>query len=62
MCCDQEPIKFDGLLVVTQCAADIRVVWLVYLLVYVRTYCVPITTLNQNKQNSITLFGRRPNN
>ena len=46
----------------TQCAADIRVAWLVYLLVYVSTYCVPITTLNQNKQNSITLFGRRPNN
>ena len=36
-----------------QRAADIRVAWLVY----ARTYCVPITTLNQ-----ITLFGRRPNN
>ena len=31
--------------VVTQRAADIRVIWLVY----VRTYCVPIATLNQNK-------------
>ena len=36
-----------------QRAADIRVAWLVY----ARTYCVPITTLNQ-----ITLFGRSPNN
>ena len=31
--------------------------------VYIRTYCVPIATLNQNKLRiSITLFGRRPNN
>ena len=37
--------------------ADISVTWLVY----VRTYCVPIATLNQKQAISITLFGRRPN-
>ena len=31
--------------VVTHRAADFRIAWLVY----VRTYCVPIVTLNQNK-------------
>ena len=30
-------------------------------LVYVRTYCVPIATLNQKQAISSTLFGRRPN-
>ena len=35
----------DKCCVVTQRAADIRVAWLVY----VRTYCVPVATLNQNK-------------
>ena len=36
----------DKYCVVTQRAADIRVA----LLVYVRTYCAPIATLNQNKR------------
>ena len=36
--------------------AEIGVVWLGY----VRTYCVPIAALNQNKR-SRTLFGRPPN-
>ena len=36
----------DKCCVVTQHAADIRVAWLVY----VRTYCVPIATLNQNRR------------
>ena len=40
--------------VVTQRAAGIRVAWLVY----VRTYCVPIATVNQNKR---TRFWRCPN-
>ena len=39
--------------VVTQCGADIRVAWLVY----VRTYCVPIATLNQNKQTRLLYLG-----
>ena len=47
----------DKCCVVTRRAADIHVAWLVY----ARTYCVPIAT--ESKQaNSITLFGRRPNN
>ena len=36
----------DKCCVVTRCAADIRVAWLVY----VRMYCVPIATLNQNNE------------
>ena len=36
----------DKCCVVTQRAAHIRVAWLVY----VRTYCVRIATLNQNKR------------
>ena len=36
----------DKRCVVTHRAANIRVAWLVY----VRTYCVPITTLDQNKR------------
>ena len=36
----------DKCCVVTQHAADNRVAWLVH----VRTYCVPIATVNQNKQ------------
>ena len=43
----------DKFCVVTQRAADIRVAWLVY----VRTYCLLIATLNQNSR-----FGRHPNN
>ena len=39
----------DKYCVVTQRAADIRVAWLVY----VRTYCVPIATLNQNKRTRL---------
>ena len=35
---------------------DSRLVLLVYLLVYVSTYCVPITLFRQNKP-----FGPRPN-
>ena len=31
------------------CMADIRLASLVYLLVYVSTYCVPIALLRQNK-------------
>ena len=36
----------DNCCVVTHRAADIRVAWLVY----ARTYCAPIATLNQNKR------------
>ena len=36
----------DKCCVVTRRAADIRVAWLVY----VRMYCVPIATLNQNNE------------
>ena len=36
----------DKCCVVTRLAADIRVAWLVY----VRMYCVPIATLNQNNE------------
>ena len=42
----------DKCCVVTQRGADFRVAWLVY----VRTYCVPVATLNQNKRS-----GRRLN-
>ena len=38
---------------VTQRAADIRVAWLVY----VRTYCVPVATLNQNKRTRLPYLG-----
>ena len=41
---------------------DIRLASIVYLLVYVSTYCVPITLLRQNKPFPITLFEPRPNN
>ena len=43
----------DKCCVVTQGAADIRVAWLVY----VRTYCVPIATLNQNKRTRLLYLG-----
>ena len=43
----------DKCSVVTQRAADIRVAWLVY----VRTYCVPIATLNQNKRTQLLHSG-----
>ena len=43
----------DKFCVETQRTADIRVAWLVY----VRTYCLLIATLNQNNR-----FGRHPNN
>ena len=43
----------DKCCVVTQRAAYICVAWLVY----VRTYCVPIATLNEEKRS-----GQRPNN
>ena len=39
--------------------ADIRIASLVYLLVYVSTYCVP--TFASKQAVSITLFGPRPN-
>ena len=41
------------------CMADIRLSSLVYLLVYVSTYCVPIAS---KQAVSITLFWPRPNN
>ena len=48
----------DKCCMVTEHTADIRVSWLVY----VRTYCVPIATLNQNKRTRLFLyFGRRSN-
>ena len=48
----------DKCCVVTDHMADIRVPWFVY----VRTYCVPIATLNQNKRTRLFLyFGRRSN-
>ena len=37
----------------TERAADIRVAWLVY----VRTYCVPTATLNQNKRTRLLYLG-----
>ena len=43
--CGTYHCKEDKCCVVTHRAADIQVAWLVY----VRTYCVPIATLNQNK-------------
>ena len=43
----------DKCCVETQCAADFRVAWLVY----VRTYCVPIGTLNQNKRSQFLYLG-----
>ena len=43
----------DKCCVVTQGAADIRVVWRVY----VRTYCAPIATLNQNKRTRLLYLG-----
>ena len=43
----------DKCCVVTQRAADIRVAWLVY----VRAYCVPIATLNQNKRTRLLYLG-----
>ena len=39
----------DKCCVVTHCAADIRVAWLVYAC----TYCVPIATLNQNERTRL---------
>ena len=33
--------------------ADIRVAWLVY----IRTYCVPIATLNQNERSQLHYLG-----
>ena len=43
----------DKCCVVTQHAADIRVVWLLY----VRTYGVPRATLNQNKRTRLLYLG-----
>ena len=43
----------DKCCVVTQHAADILVAWLVY----VRTYCMPIATLNQNKRTRLLYLG-----
>ena len=43
----------DKCCVVTQRAADIRVAWPVY----VRTYCVPIATVNQNKRTRLLDLG-----
>ena len=47
----------DRWCVVTQRATDIRVAWLVTWLVYVRTYCVLIATLNQNKRTRLLYLG-----
>ena len=47
----------DKWCVVTQRATDIRVAWLVTWLVYVRTYCVLIATLNQNKRTRLLYLG-----
>ena len=47
----------DKFCVVTQRATDIRVAWLVTWLVYVRTYCVPIAALNQNKRTRLLYLG-----
>ena len=44
----------DKCCAVTHHAADIRVAWLVY----VRTYCVPIATLNQNKRSPSLYLGK----
>ena len=43
----------DKRCVVTHRAANIRVAWLVY----VRTYCVPIATLDQNKRFRLLYLG-----
>ena len=43
----------DKCCVVTQRAADIHVAWLVY----ARTYCVPIATLNLNKRTRLLFLG-----
>ena len=43
--------------IVTHRATDIRVVGLFTWLVYVRTYCVPIATLNQNKRSRLLYLG-----
>ena len=40
-------------LVRVDCVADIRVIWPVY----VRTYCVPIATLNQNERSRLHFLG-----
>ena len=42
--------------------AAIHLASLVYLLVYVSTYCVPIAFFASKQAVSITLFGPRPNN
>ena len=42
--------------------ADIRLASLVYLLVYVSTYCEPIALFASKPAVSNTLFGPRPNN
>ena len=47
----------DKCCVMTQRATDIRVAWLVTWLVYVRTYCVPIAALNQNKRTRLLYLG-----
>ena len=39
------------------CMADIRLASLVYLLVYVSTYCVPIALLRQNKPFPLLYLG-----
>ena len=39
------------------CMADIRLASLVYLLVYVSTYCVPIALLRQNKPFRLLYLG-----
>ena len=43
----------DKCCVVTLCAADICIAWIVY----VRTYCVPVATLNQNKRTRFLYLG-----
>ena len=43
----------DKCCVVTKRAEEIRVAWLVY----VRTYCEPIATLNQNKRIRLLYLG-----
>ena len=43
----------DKCCVLTQRETDIRVAWPVY----VRTYCVPIATLNQNKRTRLLYLG-----
>ena len=43
----------DKCCVVTQRAVDIRIAWFVY----VRTYCLPIATLNQNMRTRLLYLG-----